>query len=776
MRFNKILSGMLVLAGLTFLSGCSNEPYEITREEEYARDFISTFGLIAPGHDWTAAQNSDVTINASAPTTVKIYADFNGETYLFGKYDVEAGMSTLKFDIPKGATNYQLKANGKKMAFTPGQSVDLTASNLSRAALGGIQNGLGISGTYDGVTVTIEKNIHRVLTLLPDVAMEAIGILPESNDQFSTPDYYWESTNVDKDNVTDNFYTNAKEFYLFPEYWNTTSLWNNIIGIYWIEENPIEGVTETVEVKDNANWYGNAFANGDVIATYNVVRIPFFQGPINFYTPYQAELKDTYANFTEIPDWAAKDGMWDKLVEKFPNKYLYSNGTYYRIYSDGIKREIGSTSVDHDINHECASDIFSINTLYIYTHDGTFGLMDVNKKTQCSFIETSAEGKDADFYESYAVHVKLSTYKEFGFYIQNGDNVMYSQSKLNSLVYDGRQFKQPSYVATFKNGIDTDGNTKRHLCFEDWYGDNFDMNDMVFRVYGFDTLANPNPDLPIEIGTLTDIDRPDEDPVTPPTPPTPGPGDDDDDDDLTDKAFQWVVACEDLGGTDDYDFNDVVFGVEHVGGTREVKVTALAAGGTLETKIFYKDHEITGGPMNDSQTEDSGFYQYTENSNDTFNEWHQWFGNYSHTTMINTLSFTGVGATVVLVLSESEAATFTMANSAHSTENFGGFSVHVTNTEGTTELSAPVVDETGAISEKSFPQMFVTTNNYKWPTERTPIYESHMGDTNQEARTSVTFGGREYIVYPNSFHDWVQKNSDGFHTQAPTGSVITWKK
>lgn len=798
MRFNKILSGVALLVGISTLSGCSNEPYEITREEQYARDFINTFGLIAPGHDWTAAQHSDVTVNTASPTTVKIYADFNGETYLFGKYDVEAGSTPLKFDIPKGATNYRLKANGRKLAFTPGQTVDLTASNLSRAALGGIKdNGLGESGTYDGVKITIEKNTHRALTLLPDVATEVLSVLPENNTSFWN-DRSWGDTPVGKNLVTDNFVTYAKEFYLFPEYWDTGSAYNNIIGIYWIEDEPIPGVTEEVVVTDKADNKGSN--TGETIATYNVVRVPFFKYPMNFYTPYKAVLAETYTDFTDIPDWKEAGGMWEQLTKKFPDKYSYADGKYYRLYSNGVTREIGSTAEENDINHECAKDIFAINNLYIYTHDGSFGLNDLSQKTICDFLpgETggaSSKGKEADFYESYGVHVKLSDYKNFGFYLENGTRnytnedgtpvskpcVMYSQTFLNSLTSDGNEYKQPSYIATFLQGTDTEGNPKRHLCFEDWYADNFDMNDMVFRVYGFDRLDNPSPDIPIETGKVYDIYHPDEggneDPITPPTPPTTDPDEGDgDDDNTTDKAFQWVVACEDLGGTDDYDFNDVVFGVEHVSGEREVKITALAAGGTLETKLFYNEHEITGGPKKDTAIESTEFYQYTEGSDDTFTEWHQWFGNYLHTSMINTSSFSGIGATVVLVLTESEGKSFTMTNSAHSTENFGGFSVQVINTEGIKEISAPVVDETGAISEASFPQMFVTTNNYKWPTERTPIYESHMGDTNQEAKTTVTFGGKEYKVYPNSFHDWVQNNSEGFHAQAPTGNVITWRK
>jgi hypothetical protein len=52
-----------------------------------------------------------------------------------------------------------------------------------------------------------------------------------------------------------------------------------------------------------------------------------------------------------------------------------------------------------------------------------------------------------------------------------------------------------------------------------------------------------------------------------------------------------IFACEDLGGTDDYDFNDVVFSVSHVSGETTATVKALAAGGTYPATIYYKSSE-----------------------------------------------------------------------------------------------------------------------------------------------------------------------------------------
>lgn len=59
-------------------------------------------------------------------------------------------------------------------------------------------------------------------------------------------------------------------------------------------------------------------------------------------------------------------------------------------------------------------------------------------------------------------------------------------------------------------------------------------------------------------------------------------------DDYEYEEQSFIFACEDLGGTDDYDFNDIVFSVSHVAGQKTATVKALAAGGTYPATIYYK--------------------------------------------------------------------------------------------------------------------------------------------------------------------------------------------
>lgn len=52
----------------------------------------------------------------------------------------------------------------------------------------------------------------------------------------------------------------------------------------------------------------------------------------------------------------------------------------------------------------------------------------------------------------------------------------------------------------------------------------------------------------------------------------------------------WIIACEDLGGTFDYDFNDVVLGLrkeDKGNGKADLYLVPLAAGGTLEANVIF---------------------------------------------------------------------------------------------------------------------------------------------------------------------------------------------
>ena len=242
---------------------------------------------------------------------------------------------------------------------------------------------------------------------------------------------------------------------------------------------------------------------------------------------------------------------------------------------------------------------------------------------------------------------------------QYGTNIRYSRPWMNKMFYYKQYENHPSYMVedaaedfvTYKWG------GQIVMGVEDEGGDD-DMNDILFFIKG-----NVNDDDIPEIG-----EEPEEN--------------------------SWIIACEDLGDTDDYDFNDVVFKVSHVSGQKTATVTPLAAGGTLATWIVYNNeylgetHQLLGAKENTS-------------------------GSYP---MINTTKITATATPLEVNVPEN----FTITN------NMGGFSIIVNSKDNSAVLiKAP--------SAGAAPQMFCVPSTWAWPTERTKIQDAYPNFANWSA-------------------------------------------
>ena len=235
---------------------------------------------------------------------------------------------------------------------------------------------------------------------------------------------------------------------------------------------------------------------------------------------------------------------------------------------------------------------------------------------------------------------------------------------------------QSEYVATFNYGETT------FLGFEDWKNGDCDLNDVLF-------FATGNFTPPTEIG-------PDPDPTP-----------------------QWIIACEDLGSTEDYDFNDIVFGVTHKAGETTATITPMAAGGVYEAKIFYNNQLI--GEIHDllgHTVKEDGKYP-----------------------MINTGGTTDNGK---------EVKTITVPSDFTISEGMGGFSIQVTipqEGEEATELGGQAVRIWGT-TKGNAPQMFTLEGTWKWPKEKQKIENAYPN----------------FVKWNNDhqYYDWVNSPVDGF--------------
>ena len=126
-----------------------------------------------------------------------------------------------------------------------------------------------------------------------------------------------------------------------------------------------------------------------------------------------------------------------------------------------------------------------------------------NPNSQIHNISSSEENcgyvfnQGADHLVSYRVHVQVpQEIPYYGFYMLNHNEELtqYSESKLNDHISNpGFSGHDVSYVATFNIQRDIDANypdNRDYLCFEDWiHNGDFDLNDLVFRVEGFDNQS-----------------------------------------------------------------------------------------------------------------------------------------------------------------------------------------------------------------------------------------------------------------------------------------------
>ncbi len=329
-------------------------------------------------------------------------------------------------------------------------------------------------------------------------------------------------------------------------------------------------------------------------------------------------------------------------------------------------------------------------------------------------------------------------------YTEADNHIFYSQRHLNEPKYckdhgyggtngahaDVLDYNGASHTATFY-GEYTDW---LYLCFEDWYETEYsdmDLNDMVCRLTPT-TLTTK---------TTTEIE-------------------------LENKSFTWLIAAEDLGTTDDFDFNDMVVAVSSlpttdVGNNNAsfsiVQFTALAAGGTLPLylhlvgKPLYIREEgsstnvssCTRGTLSDGTTPD--YVLYPDNKDASSAEWHKWFGNgeYSSSTMINTTSagYTVKGMTSTVYLQD----TYTITQYGKvdtTTKTIDGFCITVnsqdlvSNDEDPSSLTKQERYNLTPAEKGSAPQMFVILDQsdgsnsekdgWRWPIERHDIMDAYQ--------------------------------------------------
>lgn len=664
MRHRQLLSLALTasVGAAVILTGCSVEPILPSKSEEYSREFIKNFGVFDRTHDWNHATRTTVDITTTRPTDVKIMADYDGKRYIFGSYTNVDGQKTLDVDIPKGVTDLIVRANGHNYAVKAGGTVDFktTAPSKSRASRTITYGTYPVFVNGAEQTITVSKTEEADWRTISCIDVRGFNsVMPESN------------LNIYKQNVDIDFvFRSVGPIIIYTVYWNTSQ--PNKLGIAIKDDND-----NIHEIELWQRYRSETFDPENNLlgtTTFNKVERYEFHDFRTNETIKQVLRKNwkeslspndvTPAEYLEIARRVIGDNV--KSVLKVNNGECNGYGRYEEGWGNGdyVLLEYITDETEHN------PEIKGVGTDDgVALPSGTDGC-----------ILTKGIRVDIPVGMRYIMYIERGDgTKVYSMADYNPDPLMQRDENGNILKDDNGQNltvegKQAFHAATWvgpKFGW-------TWLGFEDWLsneGSDMDLNDMVFLIDNSDHVYD-NPVVEIE-----------------------------DPDDPKPEVWEWIIACEDLG-TNDFDFNDVVFSVSGAvtdaqTETKTVKVKALAAGGTLPVYLYYKDKQL----MPDGE---GGA------------EFHAWFeGNHSSGTVINASGVRATGRTATVEVDSDFTMSCCMTATEGESGNMGGFKVMVEHADGRTVISATNPNIESMIG--TAPQMICVPATWRWPRENVHI-------------------------------------------------------
>lgn len=573
---------------VALLAACTDQVPEIPASELYTRAFVKEFGVVNGSQDWNNATQGSVNVSVEGQAAVQVTAKINGRYYLLANYAGVTGQRTLKFDMPRGVEDIIVRAGGESVHTKVGSTVAFASSGRAFYP--------GTSSTPSGDIVISEAD-QADWRLIPyaDV-MGYENVMPEGK------------INIYNPAVTLDFvFRSVGDIIIYPIYWDTSA--TNELGIAYKDES---GVMQHIPIY--SNYHSNEF---DMSA--NLMGLTAY--PDEYIKRYSIQDIFNDEDVREIVgDREIIDGRkYGELTNCSEDFYALTNALTAKEYNELSARKVGDefatalalnnsnlvngAPIDKDYWSSGYCEITYLCKGAKY--DDSYSIMGPGSGNSAvsngDFTNIRTQHKGAIFSKGVKVSVPIGM--RYGMYIKNGNyGTFYSvcdenEDKRVERDADGKPTTNPvTYLDEGAYHAATWIGPKygwRWLAFEDCKtsdenGTNVDINDMVFLI------AN----------AVQDDDTPNDPPV-----------EIEDPDEPVGEPIKWLIACEDLGAIDDFDFNDVVFEVEYVAGENKAKITPLAAGGTLETYLMRGDEVISG-------------------------EWHSYFGGASYTQMMNTTTIT----------------------------------------------------------------------------------------------------------------------------------------
>lgn len=761
-------------------TSCSQEPI-VTIDpvvEQYTQNFIKEFGIPAQGHDFAMATSAGLRVKTSNGGHVIVTAEVEGKEYLFADLNVPAGTHALPVTIPRSVSTLKVKSGFKTFEAGINDLVDIDASSpLSRG-----------TWIYDGSN-------HRLLGDSDDGVDGPLLVFRPSD---FLAEYFKEHP-VGAKNSTDYYYQgcNVGEGYALPYYEDHQHL--------FFGETAFGQGTEDYMLFP-IWWRKNSDGNKNYTLLLHDIYDPTNMHPVAF-----GSMPTTDNPFPELKYYT---GDLDVLtVDASLHDGHYNNETAYTFRGDDFYYQlINGVDVISDRLFE------NLDKFVASTGDNAFSM-------------------DVPLVASRGIRIKVTdpAYVDHGYAFcllsgsgENGYDYSFSMPVYNKAMWDDNYFDENlnhlffSYVSTIQYPL--------YDVFKQYEVNPFNHEhsplDHKFDIWQQRAGVGGNPDrfvgasgAPYYDGATligfssaarkaadTDTDRDYTDFIMLAIP-----------DGYLDYVYQgayppqpyiWTMAVEDLGGTDDWDFNDVVFhftdvisnlntvnknnlftsieGPADAVTTRVITVWPEATGGTMPIYVTFTGTTAAvempdwGADKMYSDVNNAILQSLDKGAPGTYvlgTEVHKWLGAEHYTQFVNvgTNRSGKTGRAVQFVIPPTTDLSYAEGNSYGSTENkpLYGFALLVDreNTlaidafndeekgmrllpdlklgEGTYLIGAP--DEHGSVA----PQMLLISDgdgSWERPTERTKISDA----------------------YPN-FNDWISNIANSDWTKAPAEGKVTKK-
>ncbi len=621
MKIKSLLS-FFVPAAMMSLMVASCSDYDNGYNEQaikFQEEFRKAYGDIDPEQDWNLAERASVTVSTQTESNIKIYAIRGNEFAIVGDYEGVQGTRMLGVDLVEGANLLYVTDGRTAQKCAPGDVVrfgttrtvyedpyDSNGDHIKITKLTGPVSDLGDYKTYPQFKyATSQEELDGILDVIPE-------------------------GKVNLKRVTHDFtFVSNGTFLIYPYYWVTSS--RNTIGLYYYDANGQRkevdiytakeansgqlGELQYEDAYDGSTWIKDITTWPSNYEPSSMADFGWYNTPISpvdwtinggndaskFH--YNRWSKDEPGMSQYFIEYYQGGGLSNATIERVitglePGNYIVEIDA--RIYKE--KYDVDPTGVTFTANnksynlHDLTKDVrqddnsgYRSGSIYLdvvtVNSDGKLNLsFNVNganvnwlsfknlKVSKMGTWKTAVDQGKNLVRKSQGIRVDLPVGTKFGMYLKKGDEnhpsyQFYSEDELNDvnktgsgIAYNGsgddrersnwtqQPGLQPCHTSTFYVG------DQMYIGFEDWPNDenasDFDLNDLVLAFDGYEpTIINEDPEV----------------------------------------SSCWLLVCEDLGGSFDTDYNDVIFKVEHVSGQTKAKVTPMAAGGTLASYIVFND-------------------------------------------------------------------------------------------------------------------------------------------------------------------------------------------